>query len=115
MVPGFHMPATTMVSKDIVLASPCNAAETCLAALNYLRDAKRQFLPGGEDAGRELVPAGRVTKGVVKLGWSWEATDVWVWTSQEDLAQKLSYALQQPGAQFPHAYVQEYVEFDYEL
>merc|ERR1712216_763586 len=51
LVPGFHVPATTMVSKDLVLADVNNAARTALGSLEYIRSAKVHFLPhGAQDA-----------------------------------------------------------------
>jgi hypothetical protein len=38
-----------------------------------------------------------------------------VWRSQEELAQRLAFALQQPGCSASHAYIQELIEFDFEM
>jgi hypothetical protein len=115
VVPGFHVPATTMVSKDLVLADVTNAARTALGSLEYIRSAKAHFLPQGAQDANEVNPTKPAAKGVVKLAWSWEATDVWVFRDVKELANQLRYALTQPGCTSAHAYVQEYVEFDFEI
>ena len=38
-----------------------------------------------------------------------------MWRSQEELAQRLAFALQQPGCSASHAYIQELIEFDFEM
>ena len=37
----------------------------------------------------EVVPIEPASKGVVKLAWSWEATDVWVFHDVKELASQL--------------------------
>merc|ERR1712046_161348 len=56
-----------------------------------------------------------ITKGVAKLGYSWEAMDVNFWTDVESLANGLEELVQQPGNIMDFCHVQEWVDIDVEM
>lgn len=103
-----------MVSKDCVLTNPKKAAKDSLAILEYVR-AQNPFPVDGERPSPSIVNKDGVRKGVVKLGWSWEARYVKIFNGEEDLAVKLSETLTDPGCKASNCIVQEWVDFDFEM
>lgn len=112
--PLARLPAATMVSKAFVLTNPTRAARQALGALEYIRAANPFPAPEGRK-GPSAVNKDGITKGVVKLGWSWEARYVTIWHNEEDLAVKLAEMMNQPGCLASSCVVQEWVDFDYEM
>ena len=84
------VPATTRVSASSVARVPFSAAKRAVDALRAIK---------GDECDR----------GVVKLGYSWEALDVRAWRGVSDLAGALVDVLHQPGCRARHVFVQEYV------
>lgn len=109
--PHVHLPAATIVSKANVLSSPENSAQHALASLEYVRS----LVPLRGGAGPSEVNRSGVRKGVVKLGWSWEARYIKVFTGAEELAAKLLEILTIPGCSSSSCIVQEWVDFDFEM
>jgi len=56
-----------------------------------------------------------ITKGVAKLGFSWEALDVRHWDSPDCLAEQLESLIVQPGNKADTVHVQEFVDIDVEM
>merc|ERR550514_1514473 len=84
-----------------------------MKALHYLAQTRAQLAPAlGQDPNAQPH---RVTKGVAKLGWSWEAMDVQAWKSKQQLTAALSYLAEQPGSLMDFVFVQEWVDFDVEM
>ena len=87
---AMRVPATTRVSASSVARVPFSAAKRAVDALRAIK---------GDECDR----------GVVKLGYSWEALDVRAWRARDDLAGALVDVLHQPGCRARHVFVQEYV------
>merc|ERR1712216_500277 len=104
-----------MVSKANVLSNPKRAAKHALAALAYVRSHSPFPVGDGEPAAPSVINKDGVKKGVVKLGWSWEARFVSIFHSEEDLAVKLTEMLTKEGCLAQTCLVQEWVDFDFEM
>merc|ERR1712216_237034 len=104
-----------MVSKANVLSNPKRAAKHALAALAYVRSHSPFPVGDGEPAAPSVINKDGVKKGVVKLGWSWEARFVSIFHSEEDLAVKLTEMLTKEGCLAQTCIVQEWVDFDFEM
>lgn len=113
--PQARLPAATMVSKGNVLSDPKRAAKDALAALTCVRSHSPFTLCDGEPASPSVINKDGVTKGVVKLGFSWEARFVMIFHSEEDLAVKLTETFSQAGCLASATIVQEWVDFDFEM
>lgn len=103
-----NIPATTRIQKVQVRQNCAQAAKDALSALRCIK-AHRLHAQGrgNEDP--------NVKKGVVKLGWSWEATDVWVWDSEARLQEQLEVAMSQVGNHTGQCFVQEWIDMDFEM
>lgn len=110
-----RLPAAVMVSKANVLANVKRAAKTAMAGLKYVRSQNPYVAGEGETASPSEVNKDGVFKGVVKLGWSWEARYVKIFKGEEDLAAKLADTFSEQGCLASTAVVQEWVDFDYEM
>ena len=100
-----RLPPTTVVSRGMVAASPTAAAHTALGALRQL----------GAWRGEESDSA---VKGVVKLGFSWQAVDVRAFVGEAQLRDALCALLhpaRSPDTTHATALVQEWVEHDCEM
>jgi len=116
--PKAMLPAAAMVSKANILCDPKRAAKTALDALTYIRSANPFPIEDGGQAAPSVVNkdgARSTFKGVVKLGWSWEARYVSIFKGEEDLGAKLTKMVTEPGCQASSAIVQEWVDFDFEM
>eukprot|EP01062_Namystynia_karyoxenos_P084116 TRINITY_DN982_c4_g1_i1.p1 TRINITY_DN982_c4_g1~~TRINITY_DN982_c4_g1_i1.p1 ORF type:complete len:754 (+),score=242.72 TRINITY_DN982_c4_g1_i1:120-2381(+) len=102
---SFCCPATTKVAMAQVIQSPLRAARQALAALRPLRAA----------ANRPVAYQREKDRGVVKLGFSWEAVDVKRWSGEYELADSLQALCEQRLYYGPSAMVQDYVDFDVEM
>lgn len=109
--PLLNVPLTTKVSRQAITLDCEKAAEKALEALQHLAKTRTEWAaPLAQEKG---APA--VTKGVAKLGWSWEAMDVTAWANKEELEVALSSLAEQPGSLIEHVFVQEWVDFDVEM
>jgi len=109
------LPAATLVSKGSIVTDAKRAARQALAVLRYIRSANP--LPArvdGQSSPSEINRDG-ITKGVVKLGFSWEARFVSIFNDEADLAHKLGTLIDQPGCWSSHCIVQEWVDFEFEM
>jgi len=109
------LPAATLVSKGNVLSNPKRAAKNALAALAYVRGQNPFPVGDGEQAAPSVINKDGVSKGVVKLGWSWEARYVSIFKGEEDLVTKLQDMFSDPGCLASTCIVQEWVDFDFEM
>eukprot|EP01061_Rhynchopus_euleeides_P015778 TRINITY_DN26824_c0_g1_i1.p1 TRINITY_DN26824_c0_g1~~TRINITY_DN26824_c0_g1_i1.p1 ORF type:complete len:610 (+),score=236.54 TRINITY_DN26824_c0_g1_i1:40-1830(+) len=96
--PEFRVPATTKVMRSSIHRNSREAADTCLAALQDLTNS-----------------GAPITKGVAKLGYSWEASDVLSFKGSWDLAKKLEQLVSQPGCEADNVIVQEFIPSDLEI
>jgi len=109
--PLLNVPLTTKVSRQAITLDCEKAAEKALEALQHLAKTRTEWAaPLAQEKG---APA--VTKGVAKLGWSWEAMDVRSWTSKQALSHSLTDLAEQPGSFMEFVFVQEWVDFDVEM
>jgi len=113
--PQARLPAGTMVSKGIALSNPKAAAQQALATLEYIRSQNPFPIESGELPGPSAVNRDGIKKGVVKLGWSWEARYVVIFRDEDDLAIKMTELLATPGCLASTCIVQEWVDFDFEM
>merc|ERR1719446_204807 len=95
--------------------NPKRAAKDALAALAYVRSVNPFPVGEGEPPSPSAINKDGVVKGVVKLGWSWEARYVKIFNGEEDLSVKLREILTDPGCMASSCIVQEWVDFDYEM
>ena len=108
--PRLNVPCTTKVSRQLVLQDPKRAAREALHALRTLKKNKMHW--EGKDPNG---PEAEVKAGVVKLGWSWEATDVWKWRDEESLADQLTISVTQVHNQSATVFVQDWIDMDFEM
>lgn len=109
------LPAAVIVNKDDYIRDPLQAARRALAGLEEIR-AKNPFPKDGEEKpAPSVINRDRIRKGVVKLGWSWEARFVAFFDGEKQLAEKLKDLLIAEGCLAAEAVVQEWVDFDFEL
>jgi len=104
----FRCPLTTLVPRQLIAQDPERAAYQAHHALQNLARARGKWNP--EAGCNPTVP-----KGVVKLGWSWEARDVMSWTTHDELQHGLGYLGEQAGSHMEHVLCQEWVDFDIEM
>lgn len=67
------------------------------------------------EGGPSVINKGSLKKGVVKLGWSWEARHVWFWQGMDELSKALYHLITLEGCKAESCIVQEWVDFDFEL
>ena len=103
------LPAAVLVDKHTFLRSPQQVA---LDALQKLADVRPNR---GGDPSPSVVNAGGVKKGVVKVGWSWEAQFVFDFYGEARLAERLREMLTCEGCSTSTCIVQEWVDFDFEM
>lgn len=113
--PQAHLPAATLVSKGSVLNNARRAAKLALAALAFIRARSPFPTSAGEPPAPSAVNKDGVKKGVVKLGWSWEARYVMCFSGEEQLATRLTEMMSYPGCTASTCIVQEWVDFDFEM
>jgi len=106
--PAFKVPASTKISKSLVIRDSMQAARTAIAALKLIQREKKG--PAVKAAWQ-----GRRAAGVVKLGYSWEAVGVKRWENTTGLAEALSELAHQSFQQSESLIVQELVEFACEM
>lgn len=91
---ALRVPATTRVACAAVARDAKRAAKRAVSALTAIKGTVDEEEP----------------RGVVKLGYSWEALDVRAWRGLEDLAGALQEVLHQPGCRARYVFVQECVQ-----
>lgn len=131
--PEALLPAAAMVNKGSVLADAAKAARQALEAIAHgqarsqhgasARRSQDEVEQTGERPpkaarggnGQRLAKAESKFKGVVKLGWSWEARYIQRYDSEEELAVVMARMLTLPGCTAACCIVQEWVDFDFEM
>ncbi|KAK3265070.1 hypothetical protein CYMTET_26225 [Cymbomonas tetramitiformis] len=106
-----RLPACVLLSKEAVIRNSAEAAHTAMLDLEAMRSSSVFAAAGGLAEVNQRC----LCKGVVKLGWSWEAKLVWFWNSEAELASCLSAAMLLPSCTAEQCIVQEWVDFDFEL
>jgi len=108
-----RLPACVMSSREAILKNPRDAARSAMQQIEALR--QQYVYRGTWPEGAATVNRRGLTKGVVKIGWSWEAKFVWFWTGEIQLAEYLLAMVKLPGCTSDYCLVQEWVDFDFEL
>mmetsp|Transcript_41220 Transcript_41220/g.74528 ORF Transcript_41220/g.74528 Transcript_41220/m.74528 type:complete len:746 (-) Transcript_41220:36-2273(-) len=117
LTPHLRVPPTVGLPRMLVEQSCSAATDRALASLNTVRQQQAALRD-------EPPPQGEVTKGVAKLGFSWEALDVKFWEGRQGLedalfalSQKIEISEEYTGQ--PHdlefIIVQEYIVHNLEL
>ncbi|KAJ1461161.1 hypothetical protein M885DRAFT_494763 [Pelagophyceae sp. CCMP2097] len=88
---ALDVPRTTRIDRAAIERDSLNAANMCINAL-------------------ELQATDATPRGVAKLGYSWEATDVRAWYGARELSSALLSLSRQPGCFAEYVFVQEYVQ-----
>ena len=96
--PIFRTPATTKVMRSSIHRNSKEAADVCIQALTQLTNL-----------------GAPIARGVAKLGYSWEASDVLSFKGPWDLAKKLEQLVSQPGCEADNVIVQEFITSDLEI
>ncbi|CAE8587451.1 unnamed protein product [Polarella glacialis] len=110
------LPAAVVVSRSSVESDPVSAARKAVFGLEQIRRQNPFPVLPGEPAAPSSVNEFGVKRGVVKLGWSWEAKDVMVFNSEEELGWRMAEVLlESSGCTASECIVQEWVDFDFEL
>lgn len=110
--PKARLPAAVMVTTETALRDPMHAAKQALTDLECIR---HQNPRAPAEWKVSSVNEHRITKGVVKLGWSWEAKDVLQFSGEEQLRDRMMELLTQTGCTASACLVQEWVDFDFEM
>lgn len=87
------------------------AAAKAIEGLEALRKTSTFASQGGPS----VINKSGLQRGVVKLGWSWEARHVWFWKTPQELTQMLYNMITLDGCLAESCIVQEWVDFDFEL
>lgn len=113
--PAARLPACTMVSRDAIKSDPKEAARQALLSMEHIR--RMCPFPNSPDdpPAPSVVNKDAVTKGMVKVGWSWENRFVLCFTNEKHLQQRLSEMIALPGCLASYCIVQEWVDFDFEM
>ena len=106
-----RLPACVMSSREAILSDPRSAARLAMKQIEELRRANVSTWPEGP----AVINRRGLTKGVVKIGWSWEAKFVYFWKGESQLAEYLHAMVSLPGCSSDFCLVQEWVDFDFEL
>ena len=84
LMPQLHVPPVTSVNRACIVADPMRAARSAIASLDEIRETRYD---GAANEPPCLKPAeGEVRKGVVKLGFAWEAAHVRLFRGENQLA-----------------------------
>ena len=106
-----RLPACVMLERQAIVRDARGAARSAMVAVEELRLKNRSIWPEGPAA----VNRQGLTRGVVKIGWSWEAKFVWFWRGEAQLAEYLRAMISLPACTSDFCLVQEWVDFDFEV
>ena len=108
----FRIPIACTVNRAAVLRSPRKAAAHVIESLAMARELR--YAEGGEpDCVRPLE--GEVRRGVVKLGYAWEAAHVRVFRGESQLAEAMQGLISTQGVESTSIIVQDYVKNNFEM
>jgi len=108
--PDMHIPATTKISIATAIRYPYKAADAALKALFIIQHTK-----ANKELGDTSHHPWRAMKGVLKLGFSWEALDVLSFHGIDEMVDRLGRIAEQPGCLADYIFVQEFIESDCEF
>eukprot|EP00927_Polykrikos_kofoidii_P077404 TRINITY_DN74342_c0_g1_i1.p1 TRINITY_DN74342_c0_g1~~TRINITY_DN74342_c0_g1_i1.p1 ORF type:complete len:581 (+),score=57.64 TRINITY_DN74342_c0_g1_i1:105-1745(+) len=113
--PSAHLPAATLVTKGSVVTNVAEAAKSALKVLEHVRKLNPFPVGPDEPPAPSVINKDGVTKGVVKLGWSWENRFVVNFVGVAQLQERLTEMMTQPSCSASYCVVQEWVDFDFEM
>ncbi|KAL1496077.1 hypothetical protein AB1Y20_014704 [Prymnesium parvum] len=113
LLPRFHVPPVTTVNRASVVADPLRAARSALDALEEIRSLRY----GGADQEPACIKPGEgeVRKGVVKLGYAWEAAHVRLFRGEKQLALALHGLATEQGSESCSVFVQDFCRNQFEM
>jgi hypothetical protein len=106
-----RLPACVLVNTDAVARNAVSVAHKAMQDLEMQRGASLFAATGGP----AVTNINGVHRGVVKIGWSWEAKFVYFWKSEAELVSALKAMVAVPYCSADYLIVQEWVDFDMEL
>merc|ERR1712061_525008 len=113
--PAARLPAATMISRDVIKTSPKQAARQALQSLEHIR-RMCPFPRGAEEPpAPSKVNENAITKGMVKVGWSWENRFVLAFSTEAQLQKRLTEMISLPACMASYCIIQEWVDFDFEM
>mmetsp|Transcript_21583 Transcript_21583/g.58050 ORF Transcript_21583/g.58050 Transcript_21583/m.58050 type:complete len:314 (-) Transcript_21583:491-1432(-) len=113
LLPKLHVPPITTVNRASIVADPMRAARGALASLEEIRSLR---YGGPEQEPAAIKPAeGEVRKGVVKLGFAWEAAHVRLFRGERQLALALHGLATEQGSEAAAVYVQDFCRNQFEM
>lgn len=114
LFPEMRVPATTKVSRSAVERDARGAAEKALATLQSISSAQleseRLLLATHERERGQASLNGFANRGVAKLGYSWEAHDVFQFDGVDELAERMTRLFDQKQNTSESVFVQALVE-----
>ena len=95
---AMRLPACVALDRAAVLRAPAAAARAAVQQLEAIRGHNRRTWSACSASG-SVAWANRhgLRRGVLKMGWSWEAKLVWFWRGEAQLAQCLRGIFELPG------------------
>eukprot|EP01062_Namystynia_karyoxenos_P050538 TRINITY_DN3935_c1_g1_i1.p1 TRINITY_DN3935_c1_g1~~TRINITY_DN3935_c1_g1_i1.p1 ORF type:complete len:710 (+),score=207.55 TRINITY_DN3935_c1_g1_i1:114-2132(+) len=109
--PSLSVPVTTRVNRALVLSDALGAARAALSAMRRLGAGAAPAAAAGTDTPAAEQPI----KGVAKLGFAWEAREVLLFNSEQQLAERMRKLVSQPGGVADSILVQEFIPHDCEM
>lgn len=109
--PKARLPAAVLVGRKEITQDPVKQAKLAMEAIKSLRQTSCFAAQGGPS----VVNRKGLTKGVVKLGFSWEAKHVWFWNGLQELTSCMQGLIQLDSCLAERCVIQEWVDFDFEL
>ena len=113
LLPRLRIPPTTIINRAAVVRSPRRAAHQVLDALAAVRSLRYDSDGSEPDCLRPLE--GEVRRGVVKLGFAWEAAHVRIFRGEAQLAEAMEGLVMTPGVEAPSIIVQDYCKNHFEM
>lgn len=114
-VPAARLPAAVLVSKGSAVRDLNLAAEQAIRAMEHIKKFNPYPVGPDEPPAPSEINKNGITKGVVKLGWSWENRFVLTFNNHKQLQARLKELLNVQGCTAVTALVQEWVDFDFEM
>jgi len=113
LFPRLRIPPTVMVNRAAVVRSPRTAAAHVLDALTHCRSMRYESESAEPESLRPME--GETRKGVVKLGFAWEAAHVRIFRGEAQLAEALQGLVATPGVEATAIIVQDFCKNHLEM
>ncbi len=113
LFPRLRIPPTVIINRAAVVRSPRTAASHVLDALASCRSMRYESESAEPDCLRPME--GETRKGVVKLGFAWEAAHVRIFRGEAQLAEALQGLVATPGVESTALIVQDFCKNHFEM